>query len=251
MKRIAHKKITSGSRVSSTISRGRTGGTPHATTRDMVHDTLHDELRAPRDTVFTLPRTASITAIAEACRQAALAFVNEVGSGAWDEELVTEWLLETYAPLVTHEADAEPSGGDPLGLSETLRGLEPRLIRATHEEILDVLRSTRTETGGANFAFMALSSGFVAPCEERGGRRGWLPASKRRFRLADRVLSLFAVDYLIRAEEYESMLTLCDRCAHVTFDAIDRAYMRCARHASGITLRGEPATIPHLPRETA
>jgi hypothetical protein len=42
-------------------------------------------------------------------------------------------------------------------------------------------------------------------------------------RLADRVLSLIAADYLLRADEYEAALFTCSLCGRVGFDAEGKA----------------------------
>jgi hypothetical protein len=49
-------------------------------------------------------------------------------------------------------------------------------------------------------------------------------------RLAERVLSLFAADYLLRSEDYEQGLFTCAACDELHFDASRRSSGVCRAH---------------------
>jgi hypothetical protein len=73
-----------------------------------------------------------------------------------------------------------------------------------------------------------------------------VPTSDAR-RLADRVLSLVAADYLARPTDYDTDLSVCMTCKTVEFDAVSRARGICHRHGSGMFVPGQRATKPYLP----
>jgi len=67
-------------------------------------------------------------------------------------------------------------------------------------------------------------------------------------RLEDRVMSLFAVDALLRARDYERRLSICGRCGSVSFDDAARERGFCdlhpdrMRYDSGILPRNDEAS---------
>jgi hypothetical protein len=114
-----------------------------------------------------------------------------------------------------------------------------RVIRSATEEVVATLRRTNDDEGGATFAFTMLAAGFVARCEDRGNVTGWIPTRTAR-RLADRVLSLLAADYLARPDDYESELVVCTQCKTVEFDSSVRT--------SGIfSPKSHHPTLPYFP----
>jgi hypothetical protein len=121
-----------------------------------------------------------------------------------------------------------------------------RVIKNAYEEVMAAMERTLDAEGGASFAFTMLSAGFVARCEDRGHVAGWVPTSDAR-RLADRVLSLVAADYLARPTDYETDLSVCATCKIVEFDAVSHARGICHRHGSGMFVPGHRSTKPYLP----
>jgi hypothetical protein len=114
-------------------------------------------------------------------------------------------------------------------------------MREAHDEAIEVLRQLAEPEGGVSFAFGAVDSlvehTFDGSTEHEAS---WVPLAPSRMRLADRLLSLLAVDYLTRPEDYESKLFICSRCTLVGFDAAARARGLCRVHAvSGIRFKSD------------
>ena len=203
------------------------------------------------DTILTLPAQTGSVAVAAACRETALAFLNE--SDRWGKAELAMWLMGPYAQLTQYVAPhAQRRSGEyvarpvPLLREIDVRMVE-RVIRSAHDEVTNTLRHVSDAEAGPSFAFTMLAAGFVARCEDQGQVAGWVPTSDAR-RLADRVLSLLAVDYLTRAVDYESELALCSRCRTVEFDATARTRGICARHSNSIVVpKSRRSTMPYMP----
>ena len=202
------------------------------------------------DTILTLPEKTGSIAIADACRSTALAFLNE--SAYWGKAELAMWLMGPYAQLTQFVSpfSRRRTGDGPRSvplLREIDARMVERVIKTAHEEVLATLKRTSDAEGGASFAFTMLAAGFVARCEDRGHVAGWVPTSDAR-RLADRVLSLLAADYLARPADYEQALVVCAHCKTVEFDAIAQARGICNRHSNSMFVTRAPrTTIPYLP----
>ncbi len=203
------------------------------------------------DTILTLPEQTGSLAIADACRTSALAFLNE--SDRWGKAELAMWLMGPYAQLTQYVAPlAQRKSGEfvarpvPLLREIDVRMVE-RVIRSAHDEVTATLRRVNDVEASATFAFTMISSGFVARCEDAGRVAGWVPTSDAR-RLADRVLSLLAVDYLTRPTDYETELAVCTQCRTVQFDASARMRGMCSRHGNSMFVpRSRRDTMPYTP----
>ncbi len=201
------------------------------------------------DTILTLPERTPSVAIAAACREAALAFVNE--SSRWGKAELAMWLMGPYSEVtqfIDPSSTRHPSSERPVPLLREIdvRMVE-RVIRSARKEVLETLARLSQAEESATFAFSMLASGFVVRAEDRNGRVGWVPTTAAR-RLADRVLSLFAVDYLTRPTDYDTDMSYCPVCDTLTFDVIARERGTCHRHGSGVYMpRGRQTTMPYLP----
>lgn len=203
------------------------------------------------DTILTLPEQTGSLAIADACRTAALAFLNE--SQHWGKAELAMWLMGPYTQLTQYISPFSRRHGGELGrtapmLREIDARMVDRVIKNARDEVLTTLEHTSDTEGGASFAFTMLAAGFVARCEDRGHVAGWVPTTDAR-RLADRVLSLLAADYLARPKDYEAELCVCAECKIVEFDEIAQVRGICSRHhASGMFVpRSRRSTLPYMP----
>jgi hypothetical protein len=202
------------------------------------------------DTILTLPEATDSIAVASACREAALAFLNE--SERWGKAELAMWLMGPYAQLTQYVSPlSRRRSGEFAKAAPLLREIDARMvdrvIRNAREEVIHTLKGTLDAEGGPSFAFSMLSAGFVAKCEDRSRVSGWVPTADAR-RLADRVLSLLAVDYLTRPADYEGSLSVCTQCGIVELDSISRTRGICHRHGSGMfTPRSPRSTLPYLP----
>lgn len=204
------------------------------------------------DTVLTLPSDTGALAIARACRETALAFVNE--SKHWGKAELAMWLMGPYQQVTRfdeayalHKGRAPSSSRTPR-LREIDSRMVDRIISSARLEVAAAIDSTRDPELAASFAFTMLSAGFIVPCQDVHGGSGWMPSSSAS-RLADRVLSLFATDYFVRPTDYEHALEVCRVCAHISIDSEGQGCICEGRYQqpydSLIVSRRQ--TLPYLP----
>lgn len=201
------------------------------------------------DTVLTLPEETDARAIAAGCREVALTFINE--AHRWGKAELAMWLIGPYSQLARYGSDfsrrrsGEISTRVPL-LREIDARMVDRVIRTAREEVLATLAQLSAPEAGASFAFTMISAGFAVRCEDIRGKAGWVPTTDAR-RLADRVLSLLAVDYLVRPTDYEENLHVCAHCGWVEIRSSQKLVSVCACRGSGIFSQERRATLPYFP----
>lgn len=201
----------------------------------------------PLDTILTLPSGLNAAQLSRACREAALEFVDQ--SKRWGKPELSMWLSGTYAELTKHavKVDEEEQGHTGMWPIPLLKDIDVRLIdrimTSARTEIFETLQTLATE-GAASFVLKALISGSVVRCEDARNEPTWAPGQATR--LADRVLSLFATDYLSQPGEYEALF-VCTECETVMFDAAAKARNVCPNHAvSSVAAGGMPRlTLPY------
>jgi hypothetical protein len=202
------------------------------------------------DTLLTLPTHTDAVAFAGACRDAALAFVND--ADRWGKAELAMWLMGVYGPLTQyHWTYARRRSGQVAVARPTTQVSAidactvQRIIHETRAEVMATLERARGPEGGASFAFSMMSAGFVVRCEDAHGRLGWLPTTSAR-RLTDRVLSLFAVDYLTRPADYETALTSCG-CGVIAFAPASCSHDAGSYRSAKATLapRRRMSTLPY------
>lgn len=190
-----------------------------------------------------LPSGVRVGEVADKCRYGAITFVNGVLS-AWGKPELAAWLAGPYRDVTRFAREAldlaaRRTAGERRSIPPTTID---RIMKDAHEEIITTMRALAQPDGGVGFAFSALGGTLVVRCRDDDHDTGWIPVSPTRMRLADRVLSLVAVDYLARPEAYESELAICGICKVVAFDAAARARGLCRVHAgSGIRFNGRPS----------
>ncbi len=176
------------------------------------------------------------TTIADACREAGPAFL-EGARGGWGKLELAAWLVGSYRPICA------PMAEDASGILLVLpSGTAHAPIRAGAVEGLIELVAV-----AATSALAELARGETAPIAEAMRDRAiasaqgprslvWVPADRPRLRLEARLMSLFAVDYLLRSDAYTTDLLVCGACDEVNFDGAERACARCQD-------RGRPSHI--------
>jgi hypothetical protein len=212
-------------------------------------------MQSTQPLVLALPAAARVGTFTKGCRAAALDFVNRVSAppgalaasagrpreaGADDTERgaeakreLAEWLRGPYhdhvfaVALVTARPPTSLGLGSPLGarsgspasVPAIAAGALQRVLAKARYEALIAFARARDPEDGVSLAFSALSAGLVSRCQDADGTPGWVPVCQPRMRLAERVLSLIAADYLLRADDYEAALFTCSLCGRVCFDA--------------------------------
>ncbi len=181
-------------------------------------------------TIFTLPKSLRTFLVARACRTAFIEFAN--GAHRWSKPELASWLSGPYAE-VTRGADAlvcdipriSRRSAGPIRLVQLRSVLGDALTYAR-----DLLRASMHPEGGAVSAWDAWRRGLIVRCEDEHLNEGWIALDLPDLRLQDRLLSLWAADYLTTTEEYESCLGICEVCEQATFDVFLRARARCPEH---------------------
>jgi len=203
------------------------------------------------DTILTLPEQLDALSVAEACRVTALAFLNE--SQHWGKAELAMWLMGPYGQLTQYMSPgSRRRNGELARPAPMMREIDARMVdRVIHnayEEVLSTLKNLQESEASTSFAFTMISAGFVSRCEDRGHRAGWVPTTEAR-RLADRVLSLLAVDFLTRPSDYETDFSVCSQCKAIEFDSVARARGICHRHESGLFMPRSQRrnTLPYIP----
>jgi hypothetical protein len=177
--------------------------------------------------VLALPARARVADFADGCRAAALDFVNRVARAA-DKEQLARWLRGPYRQHVVVLARSRTRR---MGAATVLPGALEKLLTQARQEVEAALARARDPEEGVSWGFSALSSGLVYRCQDAAGAQGWVPVAHPRMRLADRVLSLLAADYLLRTADYEEALYTCSACGLVAFDAGRAVIGDCGAHA--------------------
>lgn len=136
-----------------------------------------------------LPDGMSVLDVAEGCRLAALAFVLDTPLTARG---LAAWLSGPYRALVGAASDHAPVRSDQV--------VESALYARAY--VAGVMRGMSHVPSDVSFSYAAMHDGWIERCRDATGRPGWLPVDRPRMRLTERVLSLVAVDYLVRPEEW-------------------------------------------------
>lgn len=186
------------------------------------------------DSLVKVSRTLGPVALARSFRETALEFMN--GAPHWGHAELAMWLLGPYVRCTRYAAERAPSGeiSPPVLLRDVDARFVDRALRVAHASVFDVLRGEVEDGKVGTFASEMAAAGFVVRCEDDRGPDGWLPTMKPR-RLAERVLSLFAADYLIRPAAFEAELSVCSACKSVAFESPRGCARCCRRHrTSGV-----------------
>jgi hypothetical protein len=183
-------------------------------------------MSSPTPLVLALPARARVASFADGCRAAAFDFVNRV-SLERDKASLAEWLRGPYR---SHVVMLARSRTQRLGPASVVPGALERLLDRTRLEVGVGLLRARDPEDSVSFGFHALSAGLVYRCQDSRGDQGWVPVAHPRMRLAERVLSLVAADFLLRSDAYTALYT-CQDCGFVEIDAECAKLGICRAHA--------------------
>lgn len=157
--------------------------------------------------VQILPTGTTVSAIAHACRNAALDFF-EGSRGTWTKRELAAWLVQSYKPLLVR--DEVRRSQPPLPLARTR---VDDVMVAARGRALEWLRDPE------GLGEWAILRGLVIPCVDETGTPGFAPVGWSRMHLSERVLSITAVDVLVHAEDWQNDLFLCSDCELVAMGA--------------------------------
>ena len=212
--------------------------------------------------------------VAEAAREAGASFLIGVRSG-WGKAQLAAWLIGPYKHATSYagtgtevvagtsggrgeesreETHAAGNGSGPALTPGSMRAPDSAPVTVAPESLDDVIFRARQEIvesldatvygrSKPQFVEDAIALGSVTPFVWMPGVRGWAPRDRPRLRLRDRVLALFAADYLTRPETYARELYVCPDCMCAVFDenAVGRA--KCPLHDRPSGIRHPPKTL--------
>lgn len=199
--------------------------------------------------MMVLPPGETSDAIADACRAAALSFVQGVTAG-WDKSSLAMWLVGDYANATRHLRRPErvaPMDNDEPSVDE---GALEDLLTKSRTQLIAELEQAALD-GNLACAQNAETRGLVRRASTDDGTPAWLPVDASRMRLRDRLRALLAADYLNRPADYLA-LYVCHRCENVVFDERAKRLGYCTSHArdSGVVRKSERTERNSLTKRT-
>ena len=194
--------------------------------------------------------------VAEACRSAAIDFLDGVRDG-WGKRELAAWLVGPYhqlsllrcsadelafADVVDHSPKSSaPKSESPKSVAE--RDVEKAMRDARDEVLAIVQRFASGDPSAETFVWRVRNRGALTRVEDETGATGLVPNEAPTQRLVERILSLIAADYVARPLDYEERVAICSTCKTVTFEADARACGDCGAHrttnGSGVRSRVE------------
>ena len=182
--------------------------------------------------VVALPEDVRALAVAENAREAMLAILRGIGAG-WGKRELAGWLAGPYCAVTAFAATLE-APEDSTTFRRFPKGVAPArlegVLRQAKEEVLATLIMAAPPDSDVRFSHRAVSAGYVVRTRDSHGRGGWTPVDAPGMLLADRIVSLVSVDYLMRPADYLALLSVCGICQAVSFDAQVRVRGHCPQH---------------------
>jgi hypothetical protein len=176
----------------------------------------------PTTTVCSLKDGVDVLVMSAAWRPAGLGLLRGARQG-WTPVELARWLIGPYAEATSHVARA-PAEEAPSGAR-----VDPHQVAAilltTRRAVVAALETVHA-VGGPEFVQAAIDTGAIVPTMDGH----WVPLDRPRMLLTDRVLALFAVDYLLCPAEYVRDLVVCSKCQAVVFDRVARQKGYCGAH---------------------
>lgn len=180
--------------------------------------------------------------VAEACRSAAVDFLDGVRDG-WGKRELAAWLVGPYHQLSLLRcppdemafADVVAQGPERVPRSSSSKRVADqdvdKTMRDARTQVLTVIqRFASGDPTAETFVWRVRSRFALARVEDETGRAGLVPNEVPTQRLVERILSLIAADYVARPLDYEDRVTVCATCKTVTFDAHARESGDCGSH---------------------
>jgi hypothetical protein len=205
-----------------------------------------------RVATIVLPEGLLVEHVADACREAFVSFLQGVATG-WGKAELGRWLAGPYRELCSFSRVAAAVEGQRKPVPKRVASFDDdqlnTLARTARWKVLAALEGAMPKDNDVSFASAALYARHIVRCADTKGRAGWAPTDASAMRLSDRVLSLVAVDYLVRSEDYESKLAVCHFCERVWFDEETRKRGACRSHGSGSRASGMRPREEGVPSE--
>ena len=197
-----------------------------------------------------LPIAMSPLAIADGCRDAALAFCRGVCTG-WTKRELAAWLKGPYAAVaglvdvsIAPPIDAPPPSTIPPAMGLLADDHIRSLLEPAWRSAMSCMDSLCI--GDADrYVDEAFRRGSLVEALTVRGELMLVPMHRGRLRLAQRVQSLLLADYLHRADDYVPDAGYCEACGVFLLGAAARQTLRCAAHRrqSGIVLKDGPGVV--------
>lgn len=176
-----------------------------------------------------LPEGVRAHAIADTAREAVLAILRGVDAG-WTKRDLARWLAGPYCQLTSFASAPDDSDTFRRAPKKLIPERLEAVLRNAKEEVLATLIMAAPPDSDVRFTQRAVLAGHLVRSRDTSGRGGWVPVDAPGMLLADRILSLVSVDYLMRPADYLALLSVCGLCQAVSFDAQVRVKGHCTAH---------------------
>ena len=178
-----------------------------------------------------LPDGVFVLDVAEACRRATIAFAGSAAPETEEKRALATWLVGPYRELCSFVAT--PSRQERIAMPVRTEQVK-ELYALARAHVLGVIRGMGKVEGDLSFSVAAVGDGWIEKCRDESGRLGWVPVDRPKMRLTERVLSLVAVDYLLRPAEWLGTVVVCEVCGAIDFDALGRERGTCRLHRGSV-----------------
>ena len=142
----------------------------------------------------------------------------------WGKRQLVTWLEGPYREVTvapSRESEMPPRESTPppsrrSSIHPVAESTVAILLIQTRNDVVGALE--HLVTGDASFVRSSLASGAIRKCEDEEGIPFYAAVHRPGMKLVDRVLALFAADYLNDPGDYHELLTVCEQCGHVSFE---------------------------------
>jgi hypothetical protein len=188
-----------------------------------------------------LPDDMLVIDVASKCRSAVLMLLDSEHV-PWGKPELAEWLTGPYRATTVFGTPRDPVASLPPSSARRGPIKEQRiedLLREARAAALDAFKRIAGPHPDLGFSYSVVYGGAVERCIDETGATGWLPVDRDFMRLSDRVLALIAVDYFVRPADYLCLLSVCQTCDRVSFDARSKARKACHLHRVSVSQKAE------------
>jgi hypothetical protein len=224
----SHLRVTRAARRAR--SHPHCGGPDFAQARAVTTERRSDIREILGTNPHVLPEGVSTVDVATTCRSAVLMLL-ESAHVPWGKPELAEWLTGPYRATTsfgTPREVAPPPSSARRGPIKEQR--IDNVLREARAEAIDAFKRIAGPHPDLGFSYAVVYGSAVERCVDDTGATGWLPVDRDFMRLADRVLALIAVDYFVRPADYLCLLSVCQTCDRITFDARAKAKRSCPLH---------------------
>jgi len=138
----------------------------------------------------------------------------------WTKRQLVTWLEGPYrevaVPATQEEIDAAVESKRHSTLRPVAESTVVLLLIQTRTDVIAALEHLMT--GDTSFVRACAVNGSIGRFTLEDGSDCFLPMHRPKMKLTERVLSLFAADYLNDSDAYRESLSICEHCGSISFE---------------------------------